>query len=230
MTVPTADPHAAGAPVLASSPLARWARSRLLLAGLLPIALSVLAACSDGADTERSYASGSPAGEPDSDGTGGTNGTSGTGGAGERGAGGQEVEHTVVEIVTRAAAGGQVTRTPTPIGDRLSLLRYGATFHAAGGGGGELADEIAAVAADHPLAAGSVLTATVVRVGCAAPDAVTVVQVDGRVEVSAEPEPRGAACEGSPAAQTSVALVEVPKDLLPTRPDPERTAVTPGPR
>ncbi|MEQ6900272.1 hypothetical protein [Nocardioides sp. YIM 152588] len=154
-------------------------------------------------------------------GEGGDGGSSSDAEEGSAGATGQPVAHELLGIVTQPAAGGTVDTTPTAIDDRLSLLRYAATFRENGRAGGLLADDLVALAEANPAGPGRALAAAVVRVGCLAPEEVDVALVAGEVRVSAPPPPDNVTCV---VAETSVAVIDLPADLLPIDPGPTRTA------
>lgn len=139
------------------------------------------------------------------------------------------VDYRVVDIRTVAGAGGEVTTTPTPLPDSPALLRYASLLRSAdavGSAGDVLADAVVITVEENPPADGKVLAAAVVKVGCGEPEEIVVEQVEGGVEVSAESTP-GLFCE---VADTSVVVLELPADLLPTDPGPNRGIDPPDPR
>ena len=135
---------------------------------------------------------------------------------------GDPVDHAVIGVYSAPSVAGP-SSAPTYVGDRLALLRFLADFRAAGDRGEQLAAEIEAAATAVPPKRGRTLVAAVVGASCDAvkPDQVTVRVVGDRLDITGPPPRTDIQCL---VALTSVALVQVPKDVVQLPKDETRSA------
>lgn len=116
----------------------------------------------------------------------------------------------VVAIVSASAAGGDVARTPTYVGDRLSLLRY------AGRLDDRLRGQLVEAVEAHPVGDGRAVGAAVIAVGCdVPPTAYVTVTGDGYQVTAAKAADAQQECL---VPVTSVAVLDLPADAFPAPP------------